>query len=79
MKVMRLLLCICLMSRLGMVTINARGLSSEIKFKKIQELTNNVDILAIQETYWDNKRADVMKKIWDGECYCNNDEKKKEV
>lgn len=33
-----------------------------VNLKKIQQLTKNVDILSLQETYWDAKKAEEIKK-----------------
>lgn len=62
-----------LMSSLSIVSLNARGLSQSQKFERLMCLTKKSDVLCLQETRWDDKLSDEIRKLWNGEMYSNCD------
>lgn len=62
-----------LMSSISIVSLNARGLSQSQKFERLMCLTKRSDVLCLQETRWEDKISDEIRKLWNGEMYSNCD------
>lgn len=66
-----------LMSTLCFASLNARGLTKYQKMEKLMILTKQCDVLCLQETFWEDKISDEIRKLWDGEMYMNCDLERK--
>jgi len=66
-----------LMGSISIISLNARGLSKCQKFERLMCLTKKCDVICLQETKWEDKISDEIRKLWNGEIYSNCDKERK--